>query len=428
MTGGESAAEWKRHWPVVLGAMLGYSCIGLQSYAVGPFIEPIEGEFGWSRVEVMAGLTVMSLAAVCLFIPAGFALDRFGSRRVALTGQVLTCVAFGLLATASGGLLDWSLHWLLLALGLAMMQGPVWTRAITGRFEHGRGLAIAGVLTGSSITAALAPFIATALIEAFGWRAGFAGTALCWLLFTLPFSALLFFDPGHGRRAPVQVEAVRDRPRSNDAEPPRDSVTLAKALRRPAFWIIAGGLFSFIFYTTALAPNLVPLLRAKGLSPAGAAKIVALVGLFGFVSRLFAGHLLDRFPSHIVASTTFLLPLAGMGLMLAGVSSVAGLAVAVAIFGATIGAENNVIIYLIARHFGLRGFAVLLSVVNTIGAVAAVIAPVSAGWIYDSTGGYDLLLTILCAMMGASALTMLALGPAGVAHCSAPPEWGAGST
>ena len=106
----------------------------------------------------------------------------------------------------------------------------------------------------------------------------------------------------------------------------------------------------------------------------------------------------------------------------------AGLAVAVAIFGATIGAENNVIIYLIARHFGLRGFAVLLSVVNTIGAVAAVIAPVSAGWIYDSTGGYDLLLTILCAMMGASALTMLALGPAGVAHCSAPPEWGAGST
>ena len=62
---GQSAlAEWRRHWPLVMAGALGYSMIGLQTYAIGPFVAPLEAEFGWSRAEVMLGLTLSNLLGI----------------------------------------------------------------------------------------------------------------------------------------------------------------------------------------------------------------------------------------------------------------------------------------------------------------------------------------------------------------------------
>ena len=403
VSGQSAKGEWRRYWPIVLGCAMGYSCIGLQTFCFGPFVGAIEQEFGWSRAQTMSGFTVMSGAAILFNLLGGVAVDRFGARPVALVGQLLLCSSFALLSLADGSILNWIALWALVALAVGMMQGPVWTRGIAALFDKGRGLAIAAVLSGSSLTAALAPLIATALMEAFDWRTALVGTAAIWLGLTLPFSFMLFArGTGKARSGSAPVAA--------DTAPSLPGMTAREAMRQPAYWLIVGGMFSFILYTMALAPNLVPLLISKKLSLATAAQIAALVGVVGLVARLSVGHLLDIFPTHIVATLIFLLPLFGLGLMMQHDPGISALVIATAIFGATVGAENDVVIYLVSKYFGIRSFGALLGGINSIAAIAATMGPIGAGWIYDRTGTYDMMLLVLGCIMGLGALGMFALG------------------
>ena len=401
--GPSAKAEWRRYWPIVLGCTMGYSCIGLQTFCFGPFVGAIEQEFGWSRTQTMSGFTVMSGAAVLFNLLGGVAVDRFGARPVALVGQLLLCSSFALLSLANGSIVNWIALWALVALAVGMMQGPVWTRSIAALFDKGRGLAIAAVLSGSSLTAAVAPLIATALIQAFDWRTALIGTAAIWLGVTLPFSFLLFVEP-------TVASKSEDAPTAGVSAAFSRGMTAREAMRQPAYWLIVGGMFSFILYTMALAPNLVPLLISKNLSLATAAQIAALVGVVGLIARLSVGHLLDIFPTHIVAFLIFLLPLLGLGLMMQHDPGIGSLVIATAIFGATVGAENDVIIYLVSKYFGIRSFGALLGGINSIAAIAATIGPIGAGWIYDRTGTYDMMLLGVGCVMGLGALGMFALG------------------
>jgi nitrate/nitrite transporter NarK len=122
-----AAAEWKGFWylPVVSG--LGYSTAVLHTYGLGPFIEPIQQEFGWSRTRISAGLAIAGLTGAALSVPMGMIVDRIGPRIVGLAGILLMTASFGLLGTATGTLANWIMLWSLLAFANVWMQATVWT-------------------------------------------------------------------------------------------------------------------------------------------------------------------------------------------------------------------------------------------------------------------------------------------------------------
>ena len=47
-----AAEEWRRFWLLPFVAALGYSTAVLSSYGLGPFVEPLQREFGWSRANI----------------------------------------------------------------------------------------------------------------------------------------------------------------------------------------------------------------------------------------------------------------------------------------------------------------------------------------------------------------------------------------
>ncbi len=49
-----AAAEWRRYGYLPFVAGLGYTVTQLYAYALGPIIEPIQQEFGWTRAWVMS--------------------------------------------------------------------------------------------------------------------------------------------------------------------------------------------------------------------------------------------------------------------------------------------------------------------------------------------------------------------------------------
>ena len=44
--------EWQRSWTVVMAGALGFALASVTIYSLGPFIAPLEAEFGWSRAQI----------------------------------------------------------------------------------------------------------------------------------------------------------------------------------------------------------------------------------------------------------------------------------------------------------------------------------------------------------------------------------------
>lgn len=409
MAQGEQAtamAEWRRYGMVPIAAGLGYSTLAIQAYGIGPFVSSFEAEFGWSRTQVMLGLTISNTVGVLLNFAVGVLADRLGPRRVALTGVVVKTTAIALLATASGSLLNWSLLWVLVALGAVLAQANVWASAVASRFDRARGLALAVTLSGSSFCAAIVPMLATWLIGDYGWRVALVGVAGIWLIVVFPLVFLFFRgrqdDVRQERRAGVaaQAQAAADLP----------GVTIGEGLRMAAFWRLLIAAFAFAFYTLAISPNLVPLMMEKGETALAAAQIAALMGVVGIIARISAGFMLDHFSARALGTFVFVLPVIGCALMLADAPGYLVLALAVASFGITIGAEYDVVFYLVSRHFGLRSFASLMGALLTAGALGGAVAPVVAGWLYDRFGGYDQMLIVLMVLMASGAVAIASMG------------------
>ena len=66
-----------------IGLAFGPSVIAVLT--VSPFLQPIEQEFGWTRVQSSLAITIVSYMVVLMSPLQGFLTDRFGPRRVILT-------------------------------------------------------------------------------------------------------------------------------------------------------------------------------------------------------------------------------------------------------------------------------------------------------------------------------------------------------
>src|SRR5690606_27069803 len=126
--------------------------------------------FGWGRVELSAGLMIVTIVSIAASYFVGRLIDRVGPRRIALPGLAAYCVAFSSFSLLTGPLWQWWLCWSLLAIADQATKPTVWATAITSRFTASRGLALAIMMMGTSVASSVNPIIATFLIDNYGWR------------------------------------------------------------------------------------------------------------------------------------------------------------------------------------------------------------------------------------------------------------------
>lgn len=394
-------AEWRNFWFLPVAAALGYSTAVLHTYGIGPFMAPLAQEFGWSRAQLSIGITIAGLAGAVFSIPIGLLVDKLGPRVVGLIGVILMTGAFALLGTATGETANWIILWSVIAFANLWLQATVWTSAVASRFETSRGLAFAVTLSGASIAATVFPVLGTWLISNHGWRTAFMAMGGIWAASVFPVM-LLFF------------RGARDQGRKERAAPIDSSgipgMSVAEGLKTPAFYklLMASGLFTFT--ALGIIVHFVPILTDAGTDPLKAASIASLVGIFSIIGRLGTGLLLDRFPAHWVGATVFVLPIVACALLYHDGANPLSQSIAAAIFGLTVGAEVDVIAYLVSRHFGLKNFGVFSGAM--IGALALGVAfgPLGAGAAFDRYGSYAQFLLLTMAFMAVSSLALASLG------------------
>lgn len=393
--------EWKSYWYLPLVAALGYATSTLYVYAMGPFFEPVQQAYGWSRAQVASGITIASLLTAVFSIPLGMLVDRVGPRRVGLLGVLLACTAFGMLGFSTGTKANWVLHYCAIAIATVFVQTTVWTSAVNSRFSASRGLALAITLSGASVAVTIFPIIGTWLIENYDWRTAFKGMGLLWACLVFPAMFLGFRGARDGKRYSSEADS---------GTRPAAGLTLKEGFRSSALYKLVMASSFFCFTAIGIVVHFIPMLKDHGTDPLEAAGIASLIGVFSIIGRLGTGFLLDRFAAHKVGALAFLLPLIACFLMLQDGANPVNQSVAAAIYGLTLGSEVDVIAYLAAKYFGLRNFGALFGVLVMALSLGTAFGPLAAGAIFDHYGNYTNFLYLTVILMGSSALALFSLG------------------
>lgn len=385
---GSVAAEWRGNWKVVLPAAAAMSLASTLNSCLGVVIEPMERELGWTRATISSVLLLISVSNITLATIGGIAIDRFGARRIGLLVLILMTGSIGLMSTMTNNIWHWWMLWGVFALGAAATP-TVWLTPISVAFVHGRGMAIAVVLSGTGLSAALVPTIANYFAEHFGWRSAFLGLALIWGVLTLPLVMFLFRGPGTGPRSSGAKAGAHGHSAGTAKGVALPGFTAGEGFRSLTFYLIMIGAFVSAMATIALVVNMVPILTFTGLSRTEAAAVAGLLGIASLSGRLLGGWIIDRWnAAYLIVAASLggaLLPV----VLLVAPGSVAMTSGGVLLCGTLIGMMMPAIFYLVSRHMGARAFGTFSGAVATTMALGAGLAPVVANHIFDVTRSYD---------------------------------------
>ncbi|HEX6014236.1 MAG TPA: MFS transporter [Geminicoccaceae bacterium] len=330
----------------------------------------------------LIGLSTGAFVAFGLFsLPAGWLADRVGRRNL-LAVFFLGCGGACLgLATATAPL---AFALWLLALGVfSSIYHPVGSAMlVTHARRLGRDLGINGVW--GNLGAASASGATALLAAAFGWRASFVLPGLVCVASGVAFLRLVSSDgdrPGAAREAgsaPLRV----DRP-----------LLLASVF---ALALVAGGM-TFNMTTIAL-PKVIDERLGIELPLALVGSLATAVFIFGALTQLLVGRLVDRVPvPRLFVALAVLQPLGfGLAAVSSGLPMLAGLVlVTAAIYGQVVVNDATVVRYVPAAYrakaFGLRYF---------LGFATGGLAVPLIGFLHGSGGGSRSVLA-LAGLLGA---------------------------
>lgn len=385
---------------MVLASAIGFSFFSILTHTMGMFMQPIGAEFGWSRTLLSAGVTITGVMTAILSPPFGVLIDRFGSRRLALPGIVATAFAICLIPLANGSAVQWLLLWLFYSLISIAVKTTVWTTAVAGMFDKGRGLALALTLSGVALAQIVGPPVANWLIDSQGWRMAYVWMASGWGGLTLLVCWLFFYD-AHDRKPAGSTEKT--------ARPDFTGLSVAEALRDGALWRIGISNFVIMVLTIGLAIHQVPVLTEAGVSRTSAAWLSTLVGFASIAGKLVTGVLLDRFRANLVGGLTLASTAFAFFLLIDGIHSPALIVFAMLVNGYSAGTKLHIASFLTARYAGMRNYGVIGGAMTSLTALGSALGPLVAGIVYDVTGGYTGFLiagTVGCLLCGALLFTL----------------------
>ncbi|MFT3965778.1 MAG: MFS transporter [Sphingobium sp.] len=397
--------EWRQHWKLVLAALVGSSLAALPVQAIAFFIDPLTQAFGWSRVQATVGLSIFALVVVPLSPVAGMMIDRWGARRMAMSGLALTAIAFGSLGLTTGSFSLWIFQWTIYALLGLTIKMTVWTAAVSSVFRHGRGMAIAVTLCGTALAQTIAPLLSYYLIEQFGWRLAYIVMAVGWGGLSFILTALFFFD---GRQRGSAAKQAAGAIIASDAA---HGLSVGQALRCLSLYRLALALVINSILSIAVVTNKVGIVGEMGISRGAAAQIAATAGIAGISGKLLTGWLYDRSSSQWIGIAAFGVPAIGFTLMLDPLRTEPLLVLGMILFGFGSGATLQASVYLTARYAGLRNYGKIYGTLSAVTALGIGVGPLLGGAIYDHFHSYGPLIILGVPLGLLSGLLVTRLGP-----------------
>ena len=363
-------------------------------FAFGVFLKPITEDLGSDRGVISSAILVAFCSSGIAVLVVGRLIDRFGIRTVLLPAIALFALGTALLGVLTTSPVVFIALYGLLGIVAAGVTPLPYAKAVAGAFDHRRGLALGVSMAGVGLGAALLPQLAQALIARYGWRDAYIGLGIFVFVVSFPSVALWVREP---KSAGADHRAL-------------PGFTAREALKTSSFWLLAISFFLVALAAGGVIAHVVPILTDRGVEPQAATRAIGAAGLALIVGRLLAGHLLDRIFAPYVAGCFFLTLLLGIVMLLSSSSAPLSI-VATILVGVGLGAEIDLIAFLISRYLGMRSFGETYGYMFAMFMFASGLGPFLMGLTFQKAGSYTPGLIALGVGVAIATALMTRLGP-----------------
>jgi MFS family permease len=372
-------------------------------FIFGVFFKSLETEFNLSRATTSSIVSVYMVAMAGVAILGGWALDRYGPKRIVLIMAFLN--GLGLLLT-SQVFAAWQFfitYSLLLALGSGatyVISMPL----ILRWFEQKRGLASGITMAGVGIGQVILAPLTTFFIVNFGWRVGFVALGLISLMIVIPLALVLKRSPtemgllpyGHQPDSGVKENIGK-------AETPLDVFSTISVFKMGSFWFITILNFLMGVCVMMVSTHVVPHVIDIGFSAEQGATVISIIGIMGIAGNFLGGLSTDRMGAKRTVITSAL----GMAIVMAWLTKSNSLWQVYA-FAVVYGLANGGIVpssgVLYGQAFKTTHIGKIMGMVYFSWAIGAAIGPFIGGALFDLKGNYTLAFWVAAIAMVIAAL------------------------
>jgi predicted MFS family arabinose efflux permease len=256
--------------------------------------------------------------------------------------------------------------------------------------------------------AIIGPPVADRLIAAYDWRMAYIILGCAVLIIIIASAQFLRRDPSQKGQVPYGEQTGKDEKRESG----NDDFILKEAVTSKQFWLVFGQFFCFGFSIFVIMVHIVPHATDLGVSTAGAATILVVVGAVSIMSKVVMGRVGDMIGNKKGFIIGFILVFLSLAWLLF-TRELWGFYLFAVIFSVGFGAHIAQHAPAVAGLFGLTSHGSIYGVLGLGMTAGEALGPVLAGYIFDVTGGYKIafVVTILVCIAGLilTAMTKTAL-------------------
>ncbi len=398
-------------WYIVAASfILLFTGIGIAINCQSVLFKPIVQSLGFSRGDFSLFMTLLSLSTMVASPFLGKMLSAFNIRLVMGISTTMATLSFCLLSQCTT-LKQFYLCAVFLGAGLAGTHVIPVSMMITNWFTTKRGLALGLAFAATGFGGFVFNPMTNWIIIHYDWQTAFLVLGCLLGITTIPVSVFVV----HARPADMGLEPYGHHPGSSGStDTAHDGLTLPQVVKTASFWLLGAAIFLTGMVCFGIQMHIPAYLTDMGYSPTFAANMVALFMVFMVAGKLVLGAFCDRFGRFrgvlYAYSMVFLATLTIFG---------AGTIWLVFVFTVLFGLGNTVQTILppllTSDIAGRKSYAVIFAVIHAFLTLGIALGVPMAGYIFDSTGSYNLVWSldlVLCLITILLVLAALALSKA----------------
>lgn len=381
------------YWVVVGAFVAQFVAVGTQNYVAGIFLKPMTQDLDWTRSDYTIARTVSSVVMALIGLFIGGVVDRQGGRLLIFVGSLV----MGAALFATGWVQElWqfiALNGIALAIGGAMVGNLVVNVTLSKWFVDRRGRMVGLAAMGVSFAGVVLVPIMTAVVDEWGWRAGWRVMAIAAVACLLPVTLVMRRSPEDyglnpdGRSTAQLAGGAGQRAAADFA----NSLTRAQALRTSQFYLMV---LAFALFTVSIGVVLVqtiPYLTDAGHSRSTASLMITVTSIPALISKPIWGIFIDRADPRKLTSISAVLTGASLAGIVGAVhaDSVWLIGVAFVVLGFGWGGAIPLQETTWASYFGRRYLGSVRSAGLPFSLLLGAGAPQVSSIYYDHVGNYD---------------------------------------
>lgn len=399
-------------WTVLAGGIIALWGYGYQAYGISALFKPIASELGFSRATTSVAASIGRFEGGFEAPVVGWMTDRFGPRWIVFVGVFVISVALVLMYYINSLWAYYVVWGVLLGTGANIALSIPVDTAISNWFVRKRGTALSIKWMFSGLSGVIVLPLIAWMITVQGWRMTCVTGGLVMAVIGLPLAYFflkqrrpeyygLLPDGAKTEGEAADVDQMIERGVQYAAEFQEVEFTIKQVFRTRVYWLllVINGCHALV--GGAINIHTIPFLTDIGIDPLAAAGIMVVMISASIPARLLGGLVADRVKtSHLrfLLWGSYFLQLVGIGIFLLN-QTVAMIYVWYVLYGFGIGAAYVLNPLLRARYFGRKAFGSIHGVTALILTPFGVVAPVYAGWVYDTTGSYISAFTLFAGLL-----------------------------